>query len=263
MPATDNAQGAAAANRWAGVKRVYSNEDVDRLRGSVHIEHTLARLGAERFWQLLHENEYIPALGCLTGAQAVQAVQGGLKAIYLSGWQVAADANTALETYPDQSLYPVDSVPKVIRRINNAFQRMDQMQHAEGKDGNVHWFAPIVADAEAGFGGVLNAYEVWPPSGWAPFLRPVRLPTVHWLDHRSDFALAFEFKNFCRCRALAHKISDRPGPPRPHPHTMMVTQAQVWYHVLAPLSSVLSLPMVRFKSLAPIFHCQHQYLTTC
>src|SRR4051812_1442581 len=145
--------------RWQGVKRVYSKEDVLRLRGSVQIEHTLARRGAERFWELLHTQEYVGALGAMTGNQAVQQVQAGLKAIYLSGWQVAADANTAGQMYPDQSLYPVDSVPSVVRRINNAFQRADQIQTSEGK-GNTHWFAPIVADAEAGFGGNLNAYEL-------------------------------------------------------------------------------------------------------
>lgn len=148
-----------SADRWSGITRVYSREDVERLRGSIKIEHTIAQMGAERLWHLLHEESYVPALGCLTGAQAVQAVQGGLKAIYLSGWQVAADNNSALETYPDLSLYPVDAVPRVVQRINKAFVRMDQLQHSEGKN-DVHWFAPIVADAEAGFGGVLNAYEL-------------------------------------------------------------------------------------------------------
>ncbi|KXZ43613.1 hypothetical protein GPECTOR_85g343 [Gonium pectorale] len=147
------------AARWEGVKRVYSSQDVERLRGSIKIEYTLARLGAERLWSLLHTEPYIPALGAMTGGQAVEMVAAGLKAIYLSGWQVAADANSALQTYPDQSLYPVDSVPRVVSRINNAFQRMDQMQHSEGRS-DIHWFAPIVADAEAGFGGNLNAYEL-------------------------------------------------------------------------------------------------------
>lgn len=147
------------SKRWNGVKRIYSAEDVAKLRGSVKIEYTLARMGAERLWDLLHTHDYIAALGAMTGNQAVQQVQAGLKAIYLSGWQVAADANTAGQMYPDQSLYPVDSVPQVVRKINNAFQRADQIQHSEGK-GNVHWFAPIVADAEAGFGGNLNAYEL-------------------------------------------------------------------------------------------------------
>jgi isocitrate lyase len=147
------------APRWSGVERPYSAEDVIRLRGSIHIEHTLGRMGAERLWKLLGEEPYIPALGALTGNQAVQQVQAGLKAIYLSGWQVAADANLSGEMYPDQSLYPANSVPAVVRAINNAFQRADQLHHAEGRNG-VHWFAPIVADAEAGFGGPLNAYEL-------------------------------------------------------------------------------------------------------
>ncbi|MFL6192663.1 MAG: isocitrate lyase [Thermoanaerobaculia bacterium] len=145
--------------RWEGIQRTYSAEDVERLRGSVVIEHTLARLGAERLWKLLRSEEYVPALGALTGNQAIQQVQAGLLAIYCSGWQVAGDANEAGEMYPDQSLYPADSVPKVVKRINNALQRADQIQHAEGAEGP-YWFAPIVADAEAGFGGNLNAYEL-------------------------------------------------------------------------------------------------------
>jgi isocitrate lyase len=146
-------------NRWAGITRPYDQAAVDRLRGSVRIEHTIARMGAERLWHLLHTEPYINALGSLTGNQAVQMVRGGLKAIYLSGWQVAADANSAGQTYPDQSLYPYDSVPAVVRRINRALQRADQIQHAEGKVDR-HWFVPIVADAEAGFGGPLNAFEL-------------------------------------------------------------------------------------------------------
>ncbi len=145
--------------RWAGVKRSYSPEDVVRLRGTVQVEHTLARMGAERLWNLLHEEDHVRALGALTGNQAVQQVQAGLKAIYLSGWQVAADANLAGEMYPDQSLYPANSVPAVVKSINNAFLRADQIHHSERRNG-VYWFAPIVADAEAGFGGPLNAYEV-------------------------------------------------------------------------------------------------------
>jgi len=145
--------------RWKGIKRSYSGEDVIRLRGSVLIEQTLARMGAERLWHLLHTESYVPALGALTGNQAVQQVQAGLKAIYLSGWQVAGDANTAGQMYPDQSLYPVDSVPHVVRAINNALLRADQTHHAEGHNGT-YWFAPIVADAEAGFGGALNAFEL-------------------------------------------------------------------------------------------------------
>jgi isocitrate lyase len=148
-----------APNRWAGVVRPYSEQDVLRLAGSVRIEHTLATLGARRLWELLHDEPYVQALGALTGGQAVQMVRAGLKAIYLSGWQVAADANSAGQTYPDQSLYPVDSVPIVVRRINRALQRADQIEHAEGT-GAHDWFAPIVADAEAGFGGPLNAFEL-------------------------------------------------------------------------------------------------------
>jgi isocitrate lyase len=151
--------------RWAGVERSYSAEDVVRLRGSVQEEHTLARLGAERLWTMLHEDGYVNTLGALTGNQAVQQVKAGLRAIYLSGWQVAADANLAGQTYPDQSLYPVNSVPQVVRRINNALMRADQIAWAEARgDGNAapspYWLAPIVADAEAGFGGVLNAFEL-------------------------------------------------------------------------------------------------------
>ena len=145
--------------RWKGVRRAYTAQDVYRLRGSLQIEHTLARRGADKLWRLLAEEPFVGALGALTGNQALQQVKAGLKAIYLSGWQVAGDANDAGEMYPDQSLYPVSSVPTVVRRINNAFIRADQIHHAEGSDG-IDWFAPIVADAEAGFGGVLNAHEL-------------------------------------------------------------------------------------------------------
>src|SRR5437667_3866499 len=145
--------------RWKGIKRPYTAEDVVRLRGSVSIEYTLARRGAERLWKLLHDEPYVPALGALTGNQALQQVKAGLKAIYLSGWQVAADANQAGQMYPDQSLYPSNSVPQVVRKINQALQRADQIQHSEGT-GNIDWFAPIVADAEAGFGGPLNVFEI-------------------------------------------------------------------------------------------------------
>ncbi|HEX8733425.1 MAG TPA: isocitrate lyase [Ktedonobacterales bacterium] len=145
--------------RWQGITRPYSAEDVLRLRGSVVIEHTLARLGATRLWDLLHSEAYVPALGALTGNQAVQQVKAGLQAIYLSGWQVAADANLAGQMYPDQSLYPANSVPAVVKRINQALQRADQIDHSEGRSGT-HWFAPIVADAEAGFGGPLNVFEL-------------------------------------------------------------------------------------------------------
>lgn len=145
--------------RWAGVERRYAAGDVERLRGTVHVEYTLARRGAERLWELLHAGEPLAALGCLTGNQAVQAVKAGLKAIYLSGWQVAADANAAGQMYPDQSLYPVNSVPSVVERINNALQRADQIECSEGKS-SVDWFVPIVADAEAGFGGALSVFEL-------------------------------------------------------------------------------------------------------
>ncbi|MFU8832337.1 MAG: isocitrate lyase [Wenzhouxiangella sp.] len=145
--------------RWKGVKRPYDAAEVMRLRGSITVEHTLARLGAEKLWRLMHEEDYVNALGALTGNQAMQQVRAGLQAIYLSGWQVAADANQAGQMYPDQSLYPVDSVPAVVRRINNTLRRADQVQSSEGK-GDIDWFAPIVADAEAGFGGVLNAHEL-------------------------------------------------------------------------------------------------------
>src|SRR3954447_17020278 len=143
--------------RWRGIERPYAAEHVVRLRGSVRIEHTLARLGAERLWRLLHDEAYVAALGALTGNQAVQQVKAGLKAIYLSGWQVAADATLAGQMYPDQSLYPANSVPQVVERINQALQRADQIQHSEGL-GDTHWFAPIVADGEAGFGGPLNVF---------------------------------------------------------------------------------------------------------
>jgi isocitrate lyase len=145
--------------RWNGIIRPYSAEDVLRLRGSVQIEHTLARMGAERLWKLLQQDEPVRALGAQTGNQAVQQVQAGLKSIYVSGWQVAGDANNAGQTYPDQSLYPADSVPNLVKRINNALMRSDQIFHASGQN-SVNWFAPIVADAEAGFGGALNAYEL-------------------------------------------------------------------------------------------------------
>ena len=145
--------------RWAGIKRNYTAEDVVRLRGTVHVEHSLARLGAEKLWKSLHTDDFVNALGALTGNQAMQQVKAGLKAIYLSGWQVAADANLAGQMYPDQSLYPADSVPAVVKRINNALLRADQLYHAEGDD-SIDFLQPIVADAEAGFGGVLNAFEL-------------------------------------------------------------------------------------------------------
>jgi isocitrate lyase len=145
--------------RWKGITRPYQASAVERLRGTVHVEHTLARMGAERLWNLLHEEPFVAALGAMTGNQAVQQVEAGLPAIYVSGWQVAADANLAGQMYPDQSLYPADSVPNLVRRINQALMRADQIHHAEGKNGR-YWFAPMVADAEAGFGGNLNAFEL-------------------------------------------------------------------------------------------------------
>lgn len=145
--------------RWNGISRPYSAEDVIRLRGSLDIEHTLARRGSEKLWNLLHTEDFINALGALTGNQAMQQVKAGLKAIYLSGWQVAADANLAGQMYPDQSLYPANSVPQVVKRINQALQRADQIHYSEGKE-EIDWFAPIVADAEAGFGGQLNVFEL-------------------------------------------------------------------------------------------------------
>jgi len=146
-------------DRWNGIERLYTEEDVEKLRGTIHVEHTLARLGAERLWQLLEDEEYVAALGAMTGGQAVQMVKAGLKAIYLSGWQVAADANLAEQVYPDQSLYPTTSAPALVRRLNNALRRADQIETAEGGSGR-YWLAPIVADAEAGFGGPLNAFEL-------------------------------------------------------------------------------------------------------
>ena len=145
--------------RWKGIKRNYSAQDVLRLRGSVQIEHTIAKLGAERLWNLMQTEDYVNALGAMTGGQAIQQVQAGLRAIYCSGWQVAADANVAGQMYPDQSLYPANSVPELVKKINNSLQRTDQIYTAEGKNG-IHWFAPILADAEAGFGGNLNAFEL-------------------------------------------------------------------------------------------------------
>ncbi|HZG11854.1 MAG: isocitrate lyase [Kurthia gibsonii] len=150
----------AQDGRWLGIERPYSAEEVLKLRGSIEIEHTLAKRGAARLWKSLHEEDFINALGALTGNQAMQQVKAGLKAIYLSGWQVAADANIAGQMYPDQSLYPANSVPQVVKRINQALQRADQIDHAEGRNDGFDWFAPIVADAEAGFGGPLNVFEL-------------------------------------------------------------------------------------------------------
>jgi isocitrate/methylisocitrate lyase len=147
-------------DRWDGIDRAYTEDDVRRLRGSIHVEHTVARLGAERLWSLLEEDDYVAALGAMTGGQAVEMVKAGLKAIYLSGWQVAADANLAAEVYPDQSLYPVNSAPALVRRLNNALRRADQIEWSEDSMNGRYWLAPIVADAEAGFGGALNAFEL-------------------------------------------------------------------------------------------------------
>jgi len=145
--------------RWSGIERPYTADDVERLRGTIHVEHTIARLGAERLWDLMQSRSHVQALGALTGNQAIQMVEAGLDAIYVSGWQVAGDANSAGQVYPDQSLYPSDSVPQLCRRINNALLRADQIWHQEGKNSK-HWLAPLVADAEAGFGGTLNAFEL-------------------------------------------------------------------------------------------------------
>ena len=150
----------ATDSRWKGIVRNYSGEDVVKLRGSFQIEHTLAKKGAERLYRSIHELDFVNALGALTGNQAIQQVKAGLQAIYLSGWQVAADANLAGQMYPDQSLYPANSVPQVVKRINQALQRADQIDHAEGREDGFDWFAPIVADMEAGFGGPLNVYEL-------------------------------------------------------------------------------------------------------
>jgi isocitrate lyase len=157
--AAEVASGWKTEKRWKGITRPYTEADVARLRGSLHVEHSLARHGAERLWDLLHTRPYVNTLGAMTGNQAVAQVAAGLEAIYVSGWQVAADANNAGEMYPDLSLYPANSVPQVVRGMNNALQRADQIHHAEGKNG-INWFAPMVADAEAGFGGTLNAFEL-------------------------------------------------------------------------------------------------------
>jgi isocitrate lyase len=184
--ATQQAQAADLAKqwgsdpRWKGASRSYTAADVVRLRGSVQEEHTLARRGAERLWDLVNQDGYINALGAMTGNQAVQQVRAGLKAIYLSGWQVAGDANLAGQTYPDQSLYPANSVPAVVRRINNALMRADQISWSEGGSDDIDWFAPIVADAEAGFGGVLNAFELMKS------MIQAGAAGVHWEDQLSS-----------------------------------------------------------------------------
>lgn len=181
------------ARRFEGIKRNYTQADVDKLRGSVTIEYTLAKLGAQRLWELLHKRDFVNALGATTGNQAVQMVRAGLEAIYLSGWQVAADANDAGQMYPDQSLYPAHSVPHVVRRINNALQRADQIEHSEG-GAQRYWFAPIVADAEAGFGGVLNAFELM--KAMIEAARPACISRTSWRRRRS--AAISAARSWCR-----------------------------------------------------------------
>ena len=200
--------------------RPYAKADVERLRGSFKIEHTLAKLGARRLWELLHTEDYVAALGALTGNQAVQQVRAGLQAIYLSGWQVAADANTAGQMYPDQSLYPVDSVPNVVRKINAALLRADQIEHAEGKSER-YWLAPIMADAEAGFGGPLNAYELMKnmiDAGAAGVHFEDQLAAEKKCGHMGGKVLipTSAFIPHARRRArLAADVSDVPIDPRP------------------------------------------------
>jgi isocitrate lyase len=160
LPSVEEIKNSWATERWRGIERRYTAEDIERLRGTAGIEYSLADMGAQRLWELLHRDDYLRALGALTGNQAIQQVEAGLKVIYVSGWQVAADMNTAGQMYPDQSLYPADSVPSVVRRINNALHRADQIQHADGRKHGPYWYAPIIADAEAGFGGPLNAFEL-------------------------------------------------------------------------------------------------------
>jgi len=160
LPTVEEIQKNWASARWQGIERPYNAEDIERLRGTAKIEYSLADAGARRLWNLLYTDDYLPALGALTGNQAIQQVEAGLKVIYVSGWQVAADNNSAGQMYPDQSLYPADSVPSVVRRINNALQRADQIQHADGRKRGPYWYAPVIADAEAGFGGPLNAFEL-------------------------------------------------------------------------------------------------------
>jgi isocitrate lyase len=212
--------------RWSGIERPYSAEDVIRLRGTIREEHTLARLGASRLWQLLQDDPYVAALGALTGGQAVQMVRAGLKAIYLSGWQVAADANTAGHTYPDQSLYPVNSVPLVVRRINNALLRADQISLSEGEADTPYWLAPIVADAEAGFGGALNAFELMQA------MIAAGAAGVHWEDQ-----LASEKK----CGHLGGKVL---VPTQQHIKTLAAAR------LAADVSDVPTLIIARTDSLA-------------
>jgi len=181
------------ATRWKGITRTYSPEEVSRLRGTVRIEYSLARAGAEKLWRLLQNESYIAALGALTGNQAVQMAAAGLKAIYLSGWQVAADANLSGQMYPDQSLYPANSVPAVVRAINNALLRADQISHAEGRK-SIDWMLPIVADAEAGFGGNLNAFEL------TKALIEAGAAAVHFEDQLSSAKNADTWAGRCSCQ---------------------------------------------------------------
>jgi isocitrate lyase len=224
-PAEDLRRDWETSPRWAAVSRSYTAEDVIRLRGSLQEEHTLARRGAERLWELLHTQDYVNALGALTGGQAVQMVRAGLRAIYLSGWQVAADGNLAGQTYPDQSLYPANSVPAVVRRINNALLRADQIDHAQGREGT-DWLVPIVADAEAGFGGPLNAFELMKG------MIAAGAAAVHWEDQ-----LASEKK----CGHLAGKVL---VPTAQHVRTLNAAR------LAADVSGVPSLIVARTDALA-------------
>ncbi|CAN5277173.1 isocitrate lyase [soil metagenome] len=212
--------------RWNGIRRDYTAEDVIALRGSVQVEHTLAQRGAENLWNLIHSEKYVNALGALTGNQAVQQVRAGLKAIYLSGWQVAADANLSGQTYPDQSLYPANSVPSVVKRINNALLRSDQIEVAEDGAPQTDWLAPIVADAEAGFGGPLNAYELMTS------MIEAGAAGVHWEDQ-----LASEKK----CGHMGGKVL---VPTRQHVRTLNAAR------LAADVAAVPSLVIARTDSLA-------------
>jgi isocitrate lyase len=236
----------AASPRWRSVRRTYSALEVVRLRGSVQEEHTLARLGAQRLWQLLHQMDFVHSLGALTGNQAVQQVRAGLPAIYLSGWQVAADANLAAETYPDQSLYPANSVPQVVRRINNALLRADQITWAEagGEAGEQpHWLAPIVADAEAGFGGVLNAFELMKA------MIAAGAAGVHWEDQ-----LASEKK----CGHLGGKVLIPTGQ-----HIKTLNAARLAADVLGVPTLVIARTDARAATLitSDVDERDHQFLT--
>jgi isocitrate lyase len=211
---SDAQPGRADEHRWKGIVRPYKPEDVERLRGSVPIAYTLATRGARRLWQLLHSEPFVPALGAMTGTQAVQMVAAGLPAIYASGWQVAADANTAAQTYPDQSLYPADSMPMLVSRINHAFRREDEKQHASGR-GTIDWYAPILADAEAGFGGTLNVFELTKSlieSGTAGLHLEDQLASVKKCGHMGGKVLvpAREFNQKLWAARLAADILDVP-----------------------------------------------------